>query len=77
VVEPIDYQSKHRDVCTAAQRLRSDVVVVGRKFSLGGEPQQKFKHSYDVSNVHIRVIRIGSIIPSAYPLPPTNTIYIT
>ena len=24
----IDYQSKRRDVCTAAQRLRSDVVVV-------------------------------------------------
>ena len=27
-IVPIDYQSKRRDVCTAAQRGRRDVVVV-------------------------------------------------
>ena len=27
-IVPIDYQSKRRDVCTAAQRQRCDIVVV-------------------------------------------------
>ena len=35
-IVPIDCQSKRRDVCTAAQRRRCDVVMAWRKFSLGG-----------------------------------------
>jgi hypothetical protein len=40
----IDYQSKRRDVCTAAQRRRCNVVVAWRVFRWEGEPQQKLKN---------------------------------
>ena len=49
----IDYQSERRDVYTAAQRLRSDVVVVQRFFTKGWALAKKFKHHYYVSNVYI------------------------
>ena len=35
-IVPIDCQSKRRDVCTTAQHWRCNVVVVWRKFLLGG-----------------------------------------
>src|SRR6266702_7628175 len=70
----IDYQSKRRDVCTAVQRLRSDVVVVVRKiFYWGVSPSKKFEHSYCVPNIHIWTFESTSIIPLAYPLLSMNT----
>ena len=45
-------------------------------FLLGGEPQQKFEHSYcTTSIVHVRSFESTSNYPPAYPLPPMNTTY--
>ena len=67
----IDYQSKRRDVYTAAQRLRSDGVVMQKIFTGGWASAEKFEYSYHASNVHIRDIRIDSthpsgVLPSSY-----------
>jgi len=58
----IDYQSKHKDICTAAQRLRSNGVVVQIFFIRGWAPAEKLNTT---TLTHIWVIQINSIHPSS------------
>jgi len=44
-IVPINYQSKRRDMRTAVQRRRYDVVVVRMFFCWEDEPQQKLKNT--------------------------------
>ena len=72
----IDYQSKRRDVCTAAQRLRSDVVVVVVwKFFTGGWAPAKSLNTATMSIIHVRSFESTSNHPSGVP-PPSYEYYI-
>jgi len=76
-IVPIDYQSKRRDVYTAAQRRRCDVVVAWRIFRWEGEPQRKLQKTrlprLDLghqSHLYIEKQLESRHLYPASPLPP-------
>ena len=78
----IDYQSKRRDVCIAAQRWRCDVVMAWRIFCWEGEPQWKaqkqpvylYTEATYVCTLKLR-LKLWHLHP-AQPLPPVRHIII-
>jgi len=64
----IDYQSKRRDVRTAAQSRRCNMVVV-KNFRWEGEPQRRFRNT--TLNIRIRSIQITA---STFSVPPPPSI---
>ena len=71
---PIDCQSKRRDVYTAAQRGRRDVVDIVKNFSLGGEPQQELDTATTTTSLRILQLIIRSTASTtSVALPSSRT----
>ena len=72
----IDYQSKRKDVCMAAQRLRSNVVVIVWKFFIGGWALTKSLNTATTSLTYIfGSFELIAFIPPAFSLPFINILY--
>ena len=68
----IDYQSKRKDVCTAAQRRGGGGVKI---FRWGVSPSKSLNTATTSPTYTFGHSNRQAIIPPAYPLPPTNTTY--
>ena len=71
-IVPIDCQSKRRDVCTAAQRGRRDVVVSWKFFHWEGEPQRELDTATTTSLRILQLIIQSTASTTSIALPSSR-----